>query len=263
MGGNADMHRFLITPDSIKNGRVTFTGDDAKHMLQVLRHIPGDIVYAFDGTGTQYKVELDCVEKGRASGEIISEYNPGTEPEKKVILYQGVPKTDKMDWVVQKSVELGVWRIVPMITQHSVVQLRDKNTDSRLERWNRISREACKQSGRVVVPEVTKPVEYKDALDQWKHLSGQKPYNSCFAVFCHEKEEKNSLKDIFKCYNINCTDTIGIFTGPEGGFSCEEVNLASETGLKAVSLGKRILRTETAAIAVISVIMHEMGELGL
>lgn len=254
------MHRFLTSPDSIKNGIVTFGKDDAKHMIKVLRHKRGDIVLAFDGSGMQYEIELTDIDADNACGKIIRAYDPGTEPKTKVILFQGVPKTDKMDWIVQKTVELGIWKIVPVITQYSVVNIKDKDTGSRTERWNRISKEACKQSGRVVVPEVTKPVSFEEALKQWREMACDDLNNLYPAVLCYEKEGKNCLKDLFKCYNINCINAIGVFVGPEGGFSDDELQLATDCHITPVSLGKRILRTETAPIAVLSAIMHEIGE---
>ncbi|NLY19291.1 MAG: 16S rRNA (uracil(1498)-N(3))-methyltransferase [Clostridiaceae bacterium] len=255
------MHRFLTTPESVKNGIVTFGKDDAKHMIKVLRHKRGDIVLAFDGSGRQYEVELVEAEKDRVCGKIIKSCRPDTEPKTKVILFQGIPKADKMEWIVQKTVELGIWKIVPVITQFSVVSINDRKSSNRTERWNRISKEACKQSGRVVIPEVTPPVPFEEALNYWNKIASEESGDSYPAVFCHEKERKNCLKELFKCYNIKCIKTIGVFIGPEGGFSDKEVQLATDCHIKPVSLGKRILRTETASIAVLSAIMYETGEL--
>lgn len=254
------MHRFIVAPKAFKNDIVTFDKDDSKHMIKVLRHKMGDIVLAFDGIGTQYEVELSSIYDDKVSGRILKAFNPGTEPKTKVILFQAVPKTDKMDWIVQKTVELGINKIVPMVTQYSVINIKEKSVDSRIERWNRISQEACKQSGRVVVPEVTKPVSYEIALKQWDNIAGDSNNNSSLAVYCYEKEGKKCLKDLFKCYNISCINAIGVFIGPEGGFSINELQLATDCRITPVSLGKRILRTETASIAVLSAIMYEMDE---
>ncbi len=254
------MHRFLIEPDDVHNDSLTITGDDAKHMLQVLRFKPGDAFLAFDGTGLEYEAEVVSITKSSVSGKIIKACQPGTEPGKKVVLFQGIPKTDKMDWIIQKSVELGVWEIVPVATQYSVVQIKDKGLDGKLERWNRIAREACKQSGRVIVPEVKAPMMFQDALKLWSDKIKNEPEGETITVFCYENEGKKCLKDLFKCYNIDHISTAGIFIGPEGGFSVGEIQLAQQHRFNPVSLGKRILRTETAAIAVLSVVMHEMGE---
>ena len=254
------MHRFIVAPAASKSDIVTFDKDDSKHIIKVLRHKKGDIVFAFDGNGMQYEVELSFVDNDKISGKILKAFDPGTEPKTNVILFQAVPKTDKMDWIVQKTVELGVSKIVPMFTEFSVINIKEKSIDSRIERWNRISREACKQSGRVVVPEVTAPVPYEMVLKQWKDISGGNLNNSSLAVFCYEKEGKKCLKDLLKCYNISCINTIGVFIGPEGGFSLNELQLATDCLITPVSLGKRILRAETASIAVLSAIMYEMDE---
>lgn len=262
MGGNADMHRFLVSPDSIKNDSIYISGEDLRHMVQVLRFKAGDHLLVFDGTGSEYEAELVSVEKTVAVGKIVRTCIPDTEPKTRVILFQGMPKSDKMEWIIQKTVELGVSQIVPVITQYSVIQKADRNIDGKLERWNRISREACKQSRRVVVPEVKAPLEFKKALELWKDTASREDGVS-LPVLCYENEAKKCLKDLFKCYNINCIKTIGVFIGPEGGFSEQEIELAQNYDIIPVGLGKRILRTETAAVAVLSVIMYEMGEMGL
>lgn len=254
------MHRFLIKPDDIHHDTLIVTGEDAKHMLQVLRFKPGDVFLAFDGTGLEYEAEVASIGKSSVTGQVIRTYKPGTEPDKRVVLFQGLPKTDKMDWIVQKSVELGVGVIVPMSTQYSVVRMNEKGLDGKLERWNRIAREACKQSGRVIVPEVKAPMAYPDALKWWSGKVEETSEGAAITVYCYENEGKKCLKDLFKCYNIDHVRSAGIFIGPEGGFSEEEARLAQEHRFSPVSLGKRILRTETAAIAVLSVVMHEMGE---
>lgn len=260
MGGIAAMHRFLIEPDGVHNETLIITGEDAKHMLTVLRFKVGDVFLAFDGTGLEYEAEVTSIGKNTVAGKIIRVYEPGTEPKKKVVLFQGLPKTDKMDWIVQKSVELGVHEIIPMSTQYSVVRINEKGLDGKLERWNRIAREACKQSGRAVVPKVKEPLSYRDALKLWSDRVNEEPGSNTITVFCYENEGKKCLKDLFICYNIDHVNTAGIFIGPEGGFSEEEVRLAKDCRFSPVSLGKRILRTETAAIAVLSAMMYEMGE---
>ena len=257
------MRRFLVSPGSIKNDTVYISGDDLKHMAQVLRFRAGDHLLVFDGTGLEHEVELISIDKAMAVGKIIKTCKPGTESEKKVILFQGMPKSDKMEWIIQKTVELGVGCIVPMITRYSVIRDIDRNIDGKLERWNRISREACKQSGRVVVPEVRKPLEYGKSLDLWNDIVSNETRGSSLAVFCYENEGKKCFKELLKCYNIDYIKTIGIFIGPEGGFAEEEIKLARDNGIIPVGLGKRILRTETAAVAVLSILMYEMGDFDL
>ncbi|UZQ84970.1 16S rRNA (uracil(1498)-N(3))-methyltransferase [Thermoclostridium stercorarium] len=255
------MHRFLVSPESIKDNTVYITGEDFKHVVQVLRFKAGDRILVFDGTGLEYETELVSVEKGKVTGKIVKAYAPDTEAKKTVILFQGMPKTDKMELIIQKTVELGVSRIVPVYTRYSVVREKDGKIESKLDRWNRISREACKQSRRVLVPTVERPVDYHQALRMWKEIESNESAACSLAVFCYENEDKNCFKELLKCYNIDYIRAVGIFIGPEGGFSEEEVQLAKDYDIIPVGLGKRILRTETAAIAVLSIIMHEMGEM--
>lgn len=257
------MHRFLVSPDSIKDDVVYISGEDLKHVVQVLRFKSGDHLLVFDGTGVEYEVELISIEKSNAVGRIVKISNPNTEPRAKVVLFQGMPKSDKMEWIIQKTVELGVNQIIPVITKYSVVQKTDRNIDGKLERWNRISKEACKQSGRVFIPEVKRPIEYSQALSLWNSIVSNNSEGLSIPVLCYENESKKCLKDLFKCYNIDCIKTVGVFIGPEGGFSEQEIELANNYDIVPVGLGKRILRTETAAVAALSVIMYEMGDLGL
>lgn len=260
MVGNADMRRFLVSPDSIKNDIVYISGEDLKHMVQVLRFRVGDHLLVFDGTGVEHEIELILIDKSVAAGKIIKTCMPDTEPRRKVILFQGMPKSDKMEWIIQKTVELGVSQIVPMITRYSVIREKERNIDGKLERWNRISREACKQSGRVIIPEVKKPLEFSQALELWENMVSNEEGGVSLPVFCYENEGKKCFKELLKCYNIDYIKTIGVFIGPEGGFSDEEIKLAREYDIIPVGLGNRILRTETAAIAVLSIIMYEMGD---
>jgi len=261
MDGCKNMHRFIISPEFINNGTAVISGSEAKHMLNVLRLGTGDRIIAFDGTGFEYELELVSIKDDTAYGRILRTYDPKTEPKTKVILYQGLPKSDKMDWIIQKTVELGIYSIVPVITQFSVPKIHVKDTGRKLERWNRISLEAAKQCGRVFVPRVSEPIDYETALNHWDGMVKARPAGSSMAVFCYEGESKKCLKDLFKCYNIDCVSLIGVFIGPEGGFSTDELHLADVHGIIPVSLGRRTLRTETAPIVVLSVIMHEMSEL--
>ena len=259
MDGCKNMHRFIISPEFINNGTAVISGNEAKHMRNVLRLGTGDRIIAFDGTGLEYELELVSFKGDIAYGKILRTYDPKTEPRTKVILYQGLPKSDKMDWIIQKTVELGIYKIVPVITQFSIPKVQAKDTGRKVERWNRISFEAAKQCGRVFVPRVSEPVGYETALNHWSDMAKSHPAGSSMAVFCYEGESKKCLKDLFKCYNIECVSLIGVFIGPEGGFSHNELHLAGTHGISPVSLGRRTLRTETAPIVVLSVIMHEMS----
>lgn len=247
------MHRFRVSPEAVHNGIILITGEDHKHLSQVLRLEPGDRIGVFDGSGMEYEASLLSVEKLEARAEILSREASLTEPETKVTLFQGLLKGEKMDFVIQKAVELGIHQIVPVITQRTVVRLDDKERDKKAQRWNKIASEASKQCGRATVPTVLAPMDWKIALDKMQSFTAK--------VLLYENEQKKCLKEILKCYNINKIRDIALFIGPEGGFSQEEADGCLKAGIDTAGLGKRILRAETAAISVLSITMYEMGEL--
>jgi len=158
-----------------------------------------------------------------------------------------------MDWIIQKSVELGVSRIVPVMTRYSVVQLNDADSHKKTERWMRIAREAAKQCKRALVPGVDNPVTFEDAIIMSQSVDT--------GIVLYENEQKKCLKELLKCYTIDGIGSIALFIGSEGGFSENEIDLCIKSGFISVGLGKRILRAETAAISVLSILMYEMGEL--
>lgn len=249
------MHRFMVSPHNIQNEKITLEGDDLKHLRQVLRLKPGDTVHVFDGSGTEYEANIISLEKFRAIAEIKATFQTETEPETLITLFQGLPKGDKMELIIQKGVELGVHRIIPVITNRTVVKLNKKDSEKKAERWSRISKEAAKQCRRAYVPEVAEPITFDEALIKAKHFSA--------TLLLYENEGKKCLKETLKCYNINKIRDIALFVGPEGGFAHQEVEECTNIGCDIVSLGKRILRVETATISVLSIIMYEMGEINL
>ncbi len=247
------MHRFVVSQKDIENGCIIITGDDLKHLRQVLRLGTGDKIGAFDGLGMEYEAQLTEVSKDRAVAVILSSFEAQSEPATRVTLFQGLPKGDKMDLIIQKAVELGVHKIVPVITQRTVVQLDKKSKEKKAERWSKIAREAAKQCHRAYVPEVAIPEDFDKILEEFKN------YDS--TVMFYEGTVKKCLKELLKCYTINKIKDIALLIGPEGGFTELEVEKCRTAGIDIVSLGKRILRTETAAITSLSIIMYEMGEL--
>lgn len=230
-------------------------GEDLKHLRQVLRLKPGDTIHVFDGSGIEYEANILSLEKYRAIAEIKAAFQTETEPETRVTLFQGLPKGEKMELIIQKGVELGVHRIIPVITSRTVVKLNKTDSKKKAERWSRISREAAKQCRRAYVPEVTEPITFNEALIK------SKPFSA--ALLLYENEGKKCLQERLKCYNINKIKDIALFVGPEGGFAHQEVEDCTNIGYDIVSLGKRILRVETATISVLSIIMYEMGEINL
>jgi 16S rRNA (uracil1498-N3)-methyltransferase len=247
------MHRFIAAPENIRDGLITLKDENLKHLRQVLRLETGSVIRVFDGNGTEYEAELLDVNKNAAIAKVLLSFRSETEPKIRVTLFQGLPKGEKMELIIQKAVELGIYRIVPVITQRTVVQLDKKEREKKAERWTRIAGEAAKQCRRATIPEVAAPVDFDDAIT-WSGNYGA-------SLLLYENEEKKCLKELLKCYTINKIKDIALFIGSEGGFSEQEVEKCIALGYNIAGLGKRILRAETAAISVLAIIMYEMGEL--
>lgn len=255
MGGNCtEMPRFFIKPQDIVGDTIKITGEDFDHIKKVLRLKPNDKVTVNDRSGTDYEVLIENFESDFVKTRLLSSLKNNSEPPINVTLYQGVPKSDKMDLIIQKSVELGVREIVPVITHRTIVKFDgQKDVKKKLERWNRIALEASKQSERGFVPNVREPVSFLDAI---------KCVKTCdLGIIPYEKEKEKGIMTLLK--DNKEAKSIAFFVGPEGGFTDEEIINAMENGLKSVTLGPRILRTETAGIAVLSILMYELGDVGL
>ena len=247
------MPRFFVNSKDIFDDNINITGEDYNHIKKVLRLKCGEIVTLSDGIGNEYVAEIEEFGEGFVHTKVIESYKNTTEPPVKVTLYQGLPKSDKMDFIIQKSVELGISRIVPVLTERTVVRLdSEKDALKKSERWNRISQEASKQCNRGIIPKIEIPISFKEAIKQTK--------DNVLALIPYEKESANSLKQILK-RGGNITE-ISVFIGPEGGFTEQEIEEAVNMGLNSVTLGPRILRTETAGITVLSILMYELGDVG-
>lgn len=247
------MHRFIAVPENIRDGIISLTDENLRHLRQVLRLEPGDAIRVFDGTGAEYEAELLTVDKSVAVARIISIFKSDTEPITQVTLFQAIPKGEKMDLIIQKAVELGVYRIVPVMTQRSVVQLDKKGREKKLVRWTKIAEEAAKQCRRAIIPEVAVPMTFDEVITKKEEYD--------LSVLLYENEEKKCLKELLICYTINKIRRIALFVGSEGGFTEQEVEKCMALGYNVAGLGKRILRAETAAISVLAIIMYEMDEL--
>lgn len=248
MGGDC-MPKFFIKKDSIINSKLLLTGADINHIIKVLRKSTGDILEASDGEGSGYIIRISEIHKDKIIAEILEE-----KVEKcndiSVTLYQSIPKGDKMDLIVQKCTELGAARIVPFISERTVVVIDDKNKAKKVERWRKIGQEACKQCMRSTVPKVSDIYSYD------KVVSEVSEYDLC--VVAYEKENV-SLKRILK--ENNSSKSLAVIVGPEGGFSETEIQRAVNNGTKSVSLGSRILRTETAGMIILGNIMYELEDM--
>lgn len=245
------MQHFFVAPSQVKDDLIYVEGSDVNHMKNVLRMHPGEEVTISDGNNCQYLCEIKGYEGDEAILHILEKLNTDTELASKIYLFQGLPKQDKMELIVQKCVELGAYSIVPVATKRCVVKLDDKKAKKKIERWQQIAESAAKQAGRGVIPEVSEVMSFKEALKYAKNLD--------VVLIPYELAEgMNETKQIIS--GIQPGQSVGIFIGPEGGFEKEEVELAITEGAKAITLGKRILRTETAGLTTLSVLMFHLED---
>jgi len=241
------MPKFFVRQDRIGDNKVTIIGDDAFHISRALRMAKGEHITVCDMQCNEYDCVLSEFNPDNVVAEIITSRKIDNEPPVKVFLFQALPKGDKLDTVIQKSVECGVFEITPFESERCVVKAKPEAEERKTERRNRIALEAAKQCGRGYVPQVNPTVGFDEAL---------KMASQCeLGVFCYEGEEEKSLKTLLR--ENPSVHTVSVFIGSEGGFSLEEAKLAKERGMHSVSLGKRILRTETASSFVLSCIAYE------
>ncbi len=247
------MRRFFTEPENISGTEATIL-EDAEHISRVLRMNEGDEIIIFDGSGYEYYSKLTEIDKGFCKAEIISKSYSEQEPSVSVTIYQGIPKSGKMEDIIQKSVELGAVSIVPVAMDRCVSKIESgKKEAEKIKRWNKVAVSAAKQCGRGIIPTVEPPLSFKQAIEKLKeHDLALMPYE----VLGHNGEAglKNALKE-------SSAKTIGVIIGPEGGFSDGEASFAMDNGIVTVGLGKRILRTETVSSAIISAIMYENDEM--
>ena len=243
------MHHFFVDPAQVMGDFIRITGPDVNHMKNALRMKQGEEVLVSDGTGTDYHCCLSSLNSDCVEARIVSADRDGRELPSRIWLFQGLPKSDKMELIIQKAVELGAAGIVPVSTKNAVVKLDAKKAQKKVTRWQQISESAAKQSKRMLIPEVKNVMSWKEALAFAKGLDVVLiPYELAQGM----KETREILSA------IQPGQSVGIFIGPEGGFEEEEVRDAMEAGGKPVTLGKRILRTETAGMTMLSILMYTL-----
>lgn len=243
------MFHFFVSPDNISDKNVTITGSDVNHIKNVLRMKIGEKFIANDGNGASYCCTISEICNDFISADIDDGQLESNELPVQIYLFQGLPKADKMELVIQKAVELGAYKIVPVEMKRCVVKLDDKKKKSKISRWQSISESAAKQSGRTVIPQVNDVVKYADALKIAQKLDLILVPYECADSVAKLKEKLDTVKS---------GQSIGIFIGPEGGYEECEIEQAKNAGGEIVSLGKRILRTETASIAALSICMFNI-----
>lgn len=246
------MTRFFIAADQIKDNTVILKGEDRHHLLNVLRQGPGGEITVLNGKGEEYLVRITGVTTDQVNGVIIDKVERQTEPRVKITLVQSLPKADKFEWILQKNTELGVSRFQPVFTERSNIKLDQAGRERKLVRWNKIIREAAEQSGRQIVP-ILEPIRsWDEVISNFKGELKLIPW---------ENESTRSLKQVLEGQN-GIPEQVMVLIGPEGGFSLQEVENARSRGAVPVTLGPRILRTETAGLVVASALLYHFGDLG-
>ena len=238
------MPRFFI--DGTADGRAYIAGADALHIAKALRMRPGEALTLCDGKGTDFDGVLETVTDRQVTVRISASRPSQAEPTLAVTLYQGLPKGDKMDWIIQKAVELGVTAVVPVATRRSVARLEGQ-ADKKQDRWQRIAAEAAGQCGRGMLPSVERPLSWSQALSR---LSGEP------ALVFYEGGGR-PLRELV----TPSTRRLSVFVGPEGGFDPEEIDAIRRQGGGVATLGPRILRCETAPLAALTLLMHLSGNM--
>jgi 16S rRNA (uracil1498-N3)-methyltransferase len=265
------VQRFFVPPESLA-GRavgdvVEIAGPVARQLARVLRARPGERIALLDDTGWAYQADLETVSPAAATARLVSRERPDTEPRVEVALYQALPKHHKFDWILQKGTELGVSTFVPLITRLSDVRRGDRSPDHKVERWERIVTEAAEQSGRTRRPRVLPVQEFEAACAA--------PPAGTLALLPYEGERAHTLADVLMRHatdagrgdsargdaaRADAARAVRVYIGPEGGFDRAEVALARERGVEIVTLGRRILRAETAALAAVAIVLYTLDE---
>lgn len=247
------MPKFFIESKNIENNIITIQGKDVNHIKNVLRRKKGDRIEVCDKTTQQdYLCEINNLEEEKIICNILKKIENNIESKIKVTIYQGLPKSDKMELVIQKSVELGVYEITPVEMKRCVVKLNEKDKNKKIERWQKISEVASKQSGRNIIPKINDVIKISKICEICSQYD--------IFIVAYEDEKENTLKQELKklTKQQNKEINIGVLIGPEGGLDSKEVESLQNNGAKIVTLGQRILRTETVALNILSIIMYEL-----
>lgn len=247
------MHLFFVEPNQINDTTVIITGSDVNHIRNVLRMKSGEEFNVSNGIDSkEYRCAIASFEEDRIVCELRFVKEDSHELPGKVYLFQGLPKADKLETLIQKNVELGVFEIIPVNMKRCVVKLEPKKIAAKVSRWQGIAEAAAKQSKRGIIPKVKEPMSFKEALAYARDCCEFKllPYEL--------SEDMSRTRELMS--DIKKGQSVAVFIGPEGGFDTEEIALAKEAGFEMITLGRRILRTETAGMTVMSILMYLLEE---
>lgn len=246
------MSKFFVKAEQIKENDITILGQDVNHIINVLRMKKEDIIKICNkDTGENYMSKIIEFSKNSVKCKILEEIKDTTESNVQITLFQGIPKFEKMELIIQKNTEVGVIKVVPVIMERTIVKIDDKIAVKKIERWQKIAEIAAKQSMRDIIPTISNIIKMKD-IDK-----SILDYDEI--IVAYENEKNNTLKNVLKNIKDICKNTykIAIIIGPEGGISEKEIEILKEHGAKFITLGKRILRTETAGLVMAGNIIYE------
>ena len=245
------MPKFFVTTNQIEENMIRIEDEDVNHIKNVLRAKVEDTIDICDcETSKNYICQIEKIEEKNIYCHIVEEIESNVESNIKVTIFQGLPKADKMELIIQKSVELGVYDITPVEMKRCVVKLNEKDKIKKIQRWQKISEGAAKQSGRDRIPNINNIINVNKMCETFKEYD--------LVLVAYEEEKVNSLKQELKKLEKDKKIKIGIVIGPEGGIDKEEINKFKENNVKIITLGNRILRTETVALNMLSIIMYEL-----
>ena len=245
------MQKFFVEENEIENDKIVIIGEDVKHISSVLRMQKGEqILIGSKETLETYLTEIEQIEKEKVVAKIIEKLDTQTESNVEIDLYQGLPKADKMELIIQKTTEIGISKVIPVDMVRCIVKLDEKDAKKKIERWQKVAEGAAKQSKRSKIPEIKNKIKIKDL----ENIISQ--YDAF--IVAYEEENEITLKQELKRLKEQEKYKIGILVGPEGGITKEEIEKLTSYNAKVVTLGKRILRTETAPIVLTSNIIYEL-----
>lgn len=248
------MYKFFVTQDQVNQEYVSIQEEDFNHIKNVLRLTVKEQIEVTNITiGITYVCELEQIQEKSIMCKIIEQKEASRESKITLTIFQGLPKAEKLETIIQKTTELGVSQIIPVEMKRCIVKLEEKAKQKKVERWNKIAEVAAKQSKRERIPKINTPIPFSKVYEKIPEYD--------IVLIAYEEEKENSIKQILQQVKQNQCPSIAVIVGPEGGLEQTEVQQAIEHGAKAVTLGKRILRTETAPIALSSIIMYEFDEM--
>ncbi len=245
------MRRFFVEPKQIEDPLIHITGGDVNHICHVLRMGPGDKIVVGAPDGKEYACYIEGTTEREVTAHIMYVQDTQAELPSRIYLFQGLPKSDKMEWIIQKAVELGVYEVIPVETMRTVVKLDEKRAAKKAQRWQQIAEGAAKQSGRGFVPRIHPICSFEKALEY---------ASACQVKWIPYERAEGMDASRQRIRQLRPGQSVAVFIGPEGGFDEREVQRAAELGCAPITLGRRILRTETAGLALLSVLMFHLDQ---